>query len=63
MDIHIKQDEIAKYVWTRLLVLGYVPTSDEILDLSEIIICYLAQFLLDYEIINDVEFLDEEEDK
>lgn len=60
--LEIRQSHITDYMWTALVRMGYVPTSDELLDFSDAVFCYITQFLLDNKIIEDVEYTEEVEE-
>lgn len=50
VDVYVSEEDIAKFVWDRLLAKGYVPQSDEILDLAEIFFDYLLdKAIVDFE--------------
>ena len=44
-DFIISEEGIAEYIFAALIEYGYVPESDEILDLAEIIFEYVIQLL------------------
>lgn len=54
-ELYVSDTEIAEYIWDKLLDKGYVPESDEVLDLAEI----MFNFLVDKGIL---EFVIEEEE-
>lgn len=49
-NIYVSETEIAEYIWDKLLAKGYVPESDELLDLAEI----MFDFLVDVGIVGDI---------
>jgi hypothetical protein len=49
-ELYVSDTEIAEYIWDKLLAKGYVPESDEVLDLAEI----MFDFLIDKGIVSDV---------
>lgn len=56
--IEITEADIARYVHDNLIANGYVPTSDEILDLAKIFFNYLVE----KEALNYVEEIEVEEE-
>mgnify|MGYP001190138061 CR=1 FL=1 len=53
--IQISEHDIAKYVYQKLIALGYVPDADEILDLAKIFFDYLV----DKQALHNIEELEE----
>jgi hypothetical protein len=49
-ELYVSDTEIAEYIWDKLLAKGYVPESDEVLDLAEI----TFDFLIDKGVIGEV---------
>lgn len=47
--VFISTSQVADFIYPRLLELGYAPTSDEILDLADIVF----DFLLNVDFIDD----------
>lgn len=47
--VYIEEEDITKYLYMRLIDMGYVPSTDEILDISEI----MFDFLLEKSLIED----------
>lgn len=42
---YLNYNDVADHIFQRLLDLGYVPESDEVLDLSDIIFEFLVTFI------------------
>lgn len=53
--VQISELDIAKYVYQKLIALGYVPDADEILDFAKIFFDYLV----DKQALHNVEELEE----
>ena len=62
MDMFVDENQIARYLYQRLIEDGYVPGTDEILDLAE----YVMDFLMDIADMQGIEVevteLEEDED-
>lgn len=57
--IWINPDDIADFMFTSLVDLGYVPSEDEFMDIVDIVVDLLINFLLTNKIIDEVEIVDE----
>lgn len=57
--VQISEPDIAKYVYQKLIALGYVPEADEILDLAKIFFDYLV----DKQALYNIEELEEYDDE
>lgn len=57
--IWINPDDIADFMFTSLVDLGYAPSEDEFMDIVDIVVDLLINFLLTNKIIDEVEIVDE----
>jgi hypothetical protein len=47
MELYLSETKIADFIYSELIRKAYVPSSDEVLDLAEIVFDYIITFLLE----------------
>lgn len=61
-DMMLSYDDVADYVFEGLVDLGYVPESDEVLDIADLFFDFILQFMANSGVQVLLMVEDEEED-